>query len=77
MFVRFSTRSEAYDAGYRTPVQSATVKDTSGRNSFGYSYAEYDGSGSVISETVTVWFTEEKNKLGKKGSFAPMFPPRD
>jgi hypothetical protein len=66
----FATKEDAIAAGYR-PVNRKTAKDTSGPNSFGYDFQDSEGN-----ETVTVWLTEEKNKLGQKGCFLPMYPPK-
>lgn len=66
----FKTTADAIRAGYR-PVNRKTDRDISGPNSFGYDYRDEDSN-----ETVTVWLTEEKNKLGRKGAFRPMYPPK-
>ena len=66
----FRTKAEAIEAGYRL-VNRRNDRDTSGPNSFGYSYESESGE-----KTVTVWFTEETNKIGRLGAFAAMYPPR-
>lgn len=67
----FNTLQEALDAGYRT-VNRRADKDTSGPNSFGYSYENDEGE-----ETVTVWIEQERNKAGRLGAFRPMYPPKE
>ena len=66
----FKTKADAIAAGYRSPNRTKD-KDTSGPDSFGYSFENDDGE-----ETVTVWLTEAINKVGKKGAFVVMYPPK-
>lgn len=66
---QFRTKQEAIEAGYR-PVNRQADTDTSGPNSFGYSYRNKAGE-----ETVTVWLTEDLNQLRQPGCFVPMYPP--
>jgi hypothetical protein len=70
---QFATKQDALDAGYRSVVRhgQSKDKDTSGQDSFGYDFEDAEGN-----QTVTVWFTEELNKMGQKGSFVAMFPPK-
>lgn len=68
---QFKTYAEAIEAGYRRPNRQ-TDRDTSGPNSFGYSYKNTDGE-----QTVAVSFSEEKNQLGQPGCVAPMYPPTE
>jgi hypothetical protein len=68
---QFRTYAEAVEAGYRRPNRK-TDRDTSGPNSFGYSYENADGE-----RTVAVGFSEERNKLGQLGCVVPMYPPRE
>jgi hypothetical protein len=70
--IKFATYADAVAAGYRSPIRSGQNrdKDVSGPNKFGYVFENEGGD-----QTVTVWFTNEKNKMGGTSSFAPMFPP--
>ncbi len=70
MFHNFKTKAEAIATGYRSPNR-AKDKDTSGPNSFGYSFMNEEGE-----ETVTVWLSEAINKAGHKGAFVVMYPPK-
>ena len=61
----FATKADAIAAGW-VPA-SGIGKDISGLNSFGYTF-ELNGA-----QSTTIWLTEEKNKIGQKGCFIPMF----
>lgn len=72
----FPTIEDALAAGYRKPRRGGALhhdRDISGGNSFGYAYEE-PGTGR---RTVTVTLTEERNRLGRPGCFAALFPPSD
>lgn len=70
MIHEFDTFAEAIAAGYER--KGKQDKDTSGPQSFGYSYQNQEGR-----KTVTVWFRKEKNQMGQDGCFLPMYPPKD
>jgi len=67
----FKTFADALSAGYDA-VNRRTDRDTSGTNSYGYSYENEVGR-----KTVTVWFSEDKNAMGQPGCFRPMYPPEE
>lgn len=67
----FKTYQEAYDAGY-TKAGKHNGTDISGPGSFGYAFESADGTRSV-----DCYFSEEKNRLNRKGCFNPMFPPTE
>lgn len=67
--ISFPTRAQAEAAGWRS-VNRTRDRDVSDIGSFGYEYESPEGH-----RTTTVSLTEAKNKLGRPGCFAPMFPP--
>ena len=67
MKTRFRTIQEALDAGFEMP--GGGDRDVSGPNSFGYDFERGER------RTVTVSFSEERNKGGGKGALMAMFPP--
>jgi len=64
----FKTLRDAIAAGYRKP--SKFDRDISGFGYYGYSFQREDGT-----KTVTVWLTEDKNRMGQPGCFVAMYPP--
>ncbi len=73
--IRFTTKQQAIEAGYR-PVDRKRDRDisnegTGGSKWFGYDFRNPDGE-----ETVEVWLTDETNKIGNKGAVSPMYPPK-
>ena len=68
----FRNLGEALDAGY-SPVNHGCDRDVSHRSvagAQGYDYESPDGE-----TTVSVWFTDERNRAGSLGCFRSMFPP--
>ncbi|CAN5860057.1 hypothetical protein BH23ACT8_BH23ACT8_15650 [soil metagenome] len=68
----FPTIADALAAGWRHCLHEDGADDTSGADSYGYRYRSAQGE-----ESVTVWLTDQPNRMGAPGCFLPMFPPRD
>lgn len=65
----FKTLQNALEAGYTLPNKKADT-DISGSLYHGYDYQNENGE-----KTVTVYFSEEKNRGNGTGCYRPMFPP--
>ena len=70
----FKNLGEALDAGY-TP-SSEDDRDVSGSAPGGGQYYGYDYESLDEQRTVSVWFTEEENRMGSMGCFRAMYPPK-
>jgi hypothetical protein len=77
----WKTCSEAENHGWVTPHSADIylrdglyVRDVSGPNWFGYDFAVIDiATDKELLTTTTLWYSDEKNQIGKIGAFDPRF----
>ena len=66
MSIQFDSLEEALSTGFRRP--RSVDRDISDFNSYGYKYEDSEGN-----QTVTVYFKNESNSMGRPGAYEELF----